>query len=57
MPFVVAARAGIPLVDADLMGRAYPELQMCMPTLYGISATPMSMADAYATVASRGMAA
>jgi uncharacterized protein len=44
-PFVVAAELGIPLVDADMMGRAYPELQMCMPTLYGIGATPMAIAD------------
>ncbi len=44
-PFVVAAELGIPLVDADMMGRAYPELQMCMPTLYGITATPMAIAD------------
>lgn len=44
-PFVVAAELGIPLVDADMMGRAFPELQMCTPTLYGISATPMAIAD------------
>jgi DUF917 family protein len=44
-PFVVAAELGIPLVDADMMGRAYPELQMCMPTLYGVTATPMAIAD------------
>jgi DUF917 family protein len=44
-PFVVAAALGIPLVDADMMGRAYPELQMCTPTLYGITATPMAIAD------------
>ncbi|MGI8553412.1 MAG: DUF917 domain-containing protein [Dehalococcoidia bacterium] len=44
-PFTVAARLGIPLVDADTMGRAFPELQMCMMTLHGISATPMSICD------------
>jgi uncharacterized protein len=44
-PFTVAAEVGIPLVDADMMGRAYPELQMCTPTLYGITATPMAIAD------------
>jgi DUF917 family protein len=27
------------------MGRAFPELQMVMPTLYGLGATPMSIAD------------
>lgn len=45
MPFSVAARMGIPLVDADMMGRAFPEIQMCMPTIYGVSATPMALAD------------
>jgi hypothetical protein len=44
-PFTVAAHVGVPVVDADLMGRAFPELQMCLPTLYGIKATPMAMAD------------
>jgi DUF917 family protein len=44
-PFVVAAKRGVPVVDADLMGRAFPELQMVIPTMYGISATPMAMAD------------
>jgi DUF917 family protein len=44
-PFVVAARRGLPVIDADLMGRAFPELQMVIPTMYGISATPMAMAD------------
>ena len=27
------------------MGRAFPELQMCLPSLSGVSATPMAMAD------------
>ena len=44
-PFSVAARMGIPLVDADGMGRAFPEIQMVTCTLHGISATPMSLAD------------
>ena len=45
MPFTVAARLGIPMVDADGMGRAFPELQMVTPTMYGIAATPMAIAD------------
>jgi hypothetical protein len=45
LPFMVAARMGIPLADADAMGRAFPEIQMCIPTIYGISATPMALAD------------
>jgi uncharacterized protein len=45
IPLVTAARAGVPIVDADMMGRAFPELQMCLPTLYGISASSMAIAD------------
>jgi DUF917 family protein len=45
IPFCLAARLRLPLIDADMMGRAFPELQMCMPTLYGISAAPMAIAD------------
>ncbi|MCC6791002.1 MAG: DUF917 domain-containing protein [Thermomicrobiales bacterium] len=43
--FVVAAARGLPLVDADLVGRAFPELQMCTPSLYGTPATPLALAD------------
>ena len=44
-PFTLAAQVGIPVVDADMMGRAFPELQMCLPSLFGVSATPMAIAD------------
>ena len=44
-PFIVAATLGLPLVDADGMGRAFPELQMVTPTLHGIAATPMAIGD------------
>lgn len=44
-PFIVAAEMGLPLVDGDGMGRAYPELQMVSFTMHGISATPMVMSD------------
>ena len=44
-PFVVAAQLGIPLVDADGMGRAFPEIQMIIATMHGVSATPMTLAD------------
>lgn len=44
-PFVVAAQLGLPLVDADGMGRAFPELQMVVATMHGVSATPMTLAD------------
>lgn len=45
MPFILAARRRLPVVDADLMGRAFPELQMCIPGLYGIGTSPMGVAD------------
>ena len=45
IPLVVAAALHIPLIDADGMGRAFPELQMVTPTLHGVAATPMVVAD------------
>lgn len=45
LPFVVAATRRLPLVDADMMGRAFPELQMCTPGIYGVPASPMAIAD------------
>jgi DUF917 family protein len=45
VPVIAAAQLGLPLVDGDGMGRAFPELQMVLPTLSGIEATPMSIVD------------
>jgi hypothetical protein len=45
MPLVVGARLGIPVVDADGMGRAFPELQMETFHVYGVSGTPMAIAN------------
>jgi uncharacterized protein len=45
IPFAVAARLGLPIVDADGMGRAFPEVQMVTAGVYGIPATPMALAD------------
>jgi len=45
IPIAVAANLGIPLVDADGMGRAFPELQMVTYHLDGITASPMVVAD------------
>ncbi|WP_037361793.1 DUF917 domain-containing protein [Amycolatopsis orientalis] len=44
-PFATAAARGLPVVDADGMGRAFPHLEMVTPTLYGGSSTPMVMVD------------
>lgn len=45
IPIAAAAALGLPLLDADGMGRAFPELQMVLPTLYGITASPLAFAD------------
>jgi len=41
LPIVAAARLGLPLVDCDGMGRAFPEIQMVTFNVYGVSATPI----------------
>jgi uncharacterized protein len=45
VPIALAARLGIPMLDIDGMGRAFPEIQMVTHNLYGITATPFTMAD------------
>ena len=44
-PIIAAAQAGIPTVDADGMGRAFPELQMVTFFIYGIPPCPAAIAD------------
>jgi uncharacterized protein len=45
MPIVWAARLGLPVVDADCIGRAFPELQHSTLELAGIAPTPGVMTD------------
>ena len=45
IPVAAAAALGLPLLDADAMGRAFPELQMVLPTLFDVPASPMAFAD------------
>ena len=45
IPFVAAARARLPVVDGDGMGRAFPELQMETFHVYGVRGTPAVVAD------------
>ncbi|MDY6817314.1 MAG: DUF917 domain-containing protein [Halobacteriales archaeon] len=45
IPFVVAANEGIPVVDGDGMGRAFPELHQVTFNVYGVDATPSVLAD------------
>jgi len=44
-PIKVAIQAGIPVVDGDAMGRAFPELQMDTFCIYGVPPTPMAISD------------
>ncbi|WP_113699384.1 DUF917 domain-containing protein [Nonomuraea lactucae] len=45
MPLLLGAQTGLPVVDADGMGRAFPELQMETFAVYGVSGSPMSIAS------------
>ncbi len=45
IPFCAASALGLPLLDGDMMGRAFPEIQMTTGTLHGIAASPLSLAD------------
>jgi len=45
IPIAAAAALGLPLLDADGMGRAFPELQMVLPTLSGVTASPLAFSD------------
>ncbi|PKM72186.1 MAG: DUF917 domain-containing protein [Firmicutes bacterium HGW-Firmicutes-16] len=45
LPIAACARLGKPMVDADGMGRAFPELQMVTFTIGGMRATPMALTD------------
>ncbi len=53
IPLYVGARLGLPVVDADGQGRAFPELQMETFAIEGVACTPMGIADEkgdYATI-------
>ena len=45
LPFLVAALLDIPVVDADCMGRAFPEMQMSSFVIRGLPLYPFAMAD------------
>lgn len=44
-PLIVAIQAGLPVVDGDGMGRAFPELQMDTFSIYGVKPTPNAISD------------
>lgn len=45
LPLVLGASLGLPVVDGDGMGRAFPQLQMVTYHIFGVPASPMTMAD------------
>lgn len=47
MSLVVGAKLGLPVIDADGMGRAFPELQMETFHVHGVSGTPMVITNEY----------
>jgi uncharacterized protein len=44
-PVLTAAYAGLPVVDGDGMGRAFPEVQMSTFFIYGLDPSPGAIAD------------
>lgn len=50
-PLLAAAHLGIPVVDADAMGRAYPEAQMTSFAVAGLAPAPLSSVDPRGTEA------
>jgi uncharacterized protein len=44
-PFLAAARLALPVVDADAMGRAFPEAQMTSFAIHDLPMYPLTLAD------------
>ena len=47
VPLLVGAQLGLPVIDADGMGRAFPELQMQTFGVYGVSGSPLAFSGAH----------
>lgn len=50
LPLALSAKTGLPVVDADGMGRAFPKLEMNTFSVYGCKGAPMIMADEFDNV-------
>jgi DUF917 family protein len=50
MPVAYAAMRGLPIVDGDGMGRAFPQLQMTSMNISGVQCAPMTLADEHGNV-------
>ena len=44
-PMIAAAMAGLPVVDCDAMGRAFPEMHMTTLAIHGVNQLPAALAD------------
>jgi DUF917 family protein len=51
IPLALAALTDLPVLDLDGMGRAFPEVQMVTYSVYGVSASPLAVADERGNVA------
>ncbi|MCL4162377.1 UNVERIFIED_CONTAM: hypothetical protein GTU68_045347 [Idotea baltica] len=49
-PLITASFAGLPVIDCDGMGRAFPEMQMTTYAIYGHSSTPSALCDVHGNV-------
>lgn len=49
-PLMLGAMLGIPVVDGDGMGRAFPQLHMVTFNLFGVDISPMAMTDEHGNV-------
>ncbi|NIB40930.1 DUF917 domain-containing protein [Pseudomaricurvus alkylphenolicus] len=47
IPIAAAAQRNLPVIDADGMGRALPEMQMVTFSIYGVKGTPMAVVDEF----------
>ncbi len=50
VPVICALQMGLPLVDGDGMGRAFPELQMDNFNIMGVSSSPLALGDSHGNV-------
>ena len=50
MPVAYAAMRGLPIVNGDGMGRAFPQLQMTSFNVSGVKCAPMTLADEHGNV-------
>jgi len=50
MPVAYAALRGLPIIDGDGMGRAFPQLQMTSMNICGVPCAPMTLADEHGNV-------